>query len=127
MPDLDDLPALRAIAEKATRNWSYAEWQSSQPEPGQEEAWLHIATFHPALVLRLLDEIDRLNKGFVKLLEENVVRGREIDRLSEARHQPLPYLTPDEINWLVAENTTMRSRIEELEKAMDVAAEELEK
>jgi hypothetical protein len=98
VPDLD-LPALRAIAEKAMGNWSYAEWQASLPEPGQEEAWLHIATFNPPMVIALLDEIDRLKKEIDWQLEQRLLQ-------AAASHQ------------LLDKNDALRARIEELEKEL---------
>jgi hypothetical protein len=113
MTDLD-LKSFREIAEKANGNWSYAEWKASLPEPGQEEAWLHIATFNPATVLALIERIEYNEQLWAK----NKSLLDEIDRLKDVIGRRDQLVAQYIINDIAAqaETATLRARIEELEK-----------
>jgi hypothetical protein len=108
MPTSDlDLPALRAIAEKATQDWH-----------GSADFY---ATFNPVTVLALINELDQLRAGWSPT-DEMAVLGGELTLLAAKNKSLL-----DEIDRLkivldviyrskIDDNATLRSRIEELEK-----------
>jgi len=68
-----DLVKLRKVARDAEGAFDYAAWESDNPEPGQEEAYLHIANFNPTVCIALLDrieELERENRGLEKQIED---------------------------------------------------------
>jgi hypothetical protein len=119
MPDLD-LPKLREIAESANTGDAESYWED------------FLQAFDPATVLALINELDQLRAGWSPTDEMAVLRGEltvlaaknkslldEIDRLKDVIGRRDQLVAQYIINDIAAqaETATLRSRIEELEKA----------
>jgi hypothetical protein len=111
VPDLD-LAKLREIAEKARQQAVVNTVAPSSPP--RSAPWIKFhATFNPATVLALLDEIDRLKEIIKADVWKLPVTPEIIDTDLEDLHGTIPH---SRVYRLIAEVKSLRARIEELEK-----------